>query len=75
MKQEKKVKIAEIDPRDYYQGLTKKEKGRFLRYLYIRYDYPPATMSGKLRESAVSDLRRDERENILKTIEKGLWKV
>lgn len=63
-----------IDVRVYYQSLTKKEKGKFLRYLSMRYDYPTATMSGKLRENNVSDLRRDELENITRTIESGVWK-
>lgn len=66
-------KSQNLDPKDYYQSLTKKEKSRFLRYLSQRYDYPSATMSGKLRENPVSDLRRDERENIIHTIEEGLW--
>ena len=63
-----------IDVRVYYQSLTKKDKGKFLRYLTQRYDYPTATMSGKLRENNVSELRRDELENITKTIETGVWK-
>lgn len=63
-----------IDVRVYYQSLSKKDKGKFLRYLSMRYDYPTATMSGKLRENNVSDLRRDELENITKTIETGVWK-
>ena len=63
-----------IDVRVYYQSLTKKEKGKFLRYLSQRYDYPTATMSGKLREDPVSPLRRDEEENIIKTIETGVWR-
>ena len=63
-----------IDVRVYYQSLSKKDKGKFLRYLSMRYDYPTATMSGKLRENNVSDLRRDELENITKTIESGVWK-
>ena len=63
-----------IDVKVYYQSLTKKDKGKFLRYLSMRYDYPTATMSGKLRENNVSELRRDELENITKTIETGVWK-
>lgn len=63
-----------IDVRVYYQSLTKKEKGKFLRYLSQRYDYSTATMSGKLRENNVSELRRDELENITKTIETGVWR-
>ena len=45
-----------------------------LRYLSRRYDYAESTMSGKLRENPVSPLRRDEEENIIKTIETGVWK-
>ena len=63
-----------IDVKVYYQSLTKKDKGKFLRYLSMRYDYPTATMSGKLRENSVSELRCDELENITKTIETGVWK-
>lgn len=63
-----------IDVRVYYQSLTKKEKGMMLRYLSQRYDYPSSTMSGKLRNDPVSPLRRDELENITKTIETGVWR-
>lgn len=45
-----------------------------LRYLSQRYDYPSSTMSGKLRNAPVSQLRRDEEENIIKTIESGVWR-
>ncbi len=45
-----------------------------LRYLSQRYDYPSSTMSGKLRSAPVSQLRRDEEENIIKTIESGVWR-
>lgn len=62
------------DVRVYYQSLSRKDKGKFLRYLSQRYDYPTATMSGKLRENNVSELRRDELENITKTIETGIWR-
>lgn len=68
------AEIQSIDVRGYYQSLPKKEKGKLLRYLSQRYDYPTATMSGKLRENYVSELRRDELENITKTIETGVWK-
>lgn len=64
-----------IDPQVYYQNLSKKDKGKFLRYLSRRFDYPSSTMSGKLRENPIGNLRKDERENIIKTIEEGLWEV
>lgn len=63
-----------VDVRVYYQSLTKKEKGKLLRYLSLRYDYPASTMSGKLRDCAVSSLRKDEEENIARVIESGVWK-
>ncbi len=63
----------EIDVRVYYQNLSKKEKGKLLRYLTQRFDYPASTMSGKLRADAVSPLRRDEEENIINTIKSSLW--
>ena len=63
-----------VDVRVYYQSLSKKEKGKMLRYLSQRYDYPASTMSGKLRDVPVSPLRRDEEENITKAIESGVWR-
>ena len=63
-----------INVRVYYQNLSKKEKGLFLRYLSRTYDYPASTISGKLRLSPVSPLRKDEEMNIVKTIKEGLWK-
>ncbi len=66
--------LRTTDPRVYYQSLQKKDKAKFLRYLSVRYDYSSATMSGKLRENNVSELRKDERENLIKTIQTGAWK-
>lgn len=63
-----------LDVRVYYQSLSKKEKGKLLRYLSQRYDYPASTISGKLRESPISPLRRDEEENITKAIQSGVWR-
>lgn len=62
-----------IDVRVYYQNLSKKDKGKFLRYLSMKYDYPASTISGKLRENPISSLRRDEELNIIQTINDGLW--
>jgi hypothetical protein len=62
-----------VDVRVYYQNLPKKDKGKFLRYLSKKYDYPASTMSGKLRENPISSLRRDEELNIIQTINEGLW--
>lgn len=64
-----------LDPKVYYQNLSKKDKSKFLRYLSQRYDYPSTTMSGKLRENSVSELRRDETENIIRAINEGVWRI
>lgn len=62
-----------VDVQVYYQNLSKKKKGRFLRYLTLKYDYPASTMSAKLRKNPISPLRRDEELNIIQTINEGLW--
>lgn len=63
-----------VDPQVYYQNLSKKDKGKFLRYLSSQFDYPSSTMSAKLRENPTGNLRKDEHDNIVKTINEGLWK-
>lgn len=62
------------DVRVYYQNLTKKEKGKFLRYLSSKFEYPSSTMGGKLRKKPISPLRRDEELNIIQTIKEGVWR-
>lgn len=62
-----------VNVRVYYGNLSKKDKGKFLRYLSKKYEYSASTMSGKLRSKPVSSLRRDEELNILQTINEGLW--
>ena len=73
MKQTLRRKRMSVNPRAFYRNLSRKDKGKFLLYLAKRYDYPTTTMSGKLRNNPKSELRRDEYENILKTIEEDLW--
>lgn len=63
-----------LNPQDFYRGLNRKEKGKFLLYLSQRFSYPSSTISAKLRESPISELRKDEYENIMTTIESGIWK-
>lgn len=67
-------KKEKLDVRVYYQSLSKTERGKMLKYLQVRYDYNPRTMSGKLNHSD-SLLRRDERENIESTINSGAWRA
>ena len=69
------MRQQDVDPQVYYQQLSKKDKGKFLRYLSRQYDYPSSTMSAKLRENPNNKLRKDESENIIKTIKEGLWKM
>ena len=67
-------KTSNVDPRVYYQSLSKKERGQFLRYLLIRYDYNTRTMGYKLNHQD-SLLRRDEKENVVAAIETGAWRA
>ena len=67
-------KKEQLNVRVYYQKLSKTERGKLLKYLQIRYDYNPRTMSNKLNHTD-SLLRRDERENIEATIQSGAWKA
>ena len=63
-----------IDVRDYYQSLSKKEKGQLLRYLTINYGYSVHTLSAKLRENTNLRLRQNEEMDITETIREGVWR-
>lgn len=63
-----------IDVRDYYQSLSKKEKGQLLRYLTINYGYSVHTLSAKLRENTNLKLRKNEELDIMETVSGGLWR-
>ena len=67
--------FQQVDPREYYQSLSKKEKSKFLLYLSRRYGYMSGTISGKLRCLPSGELRKDERENIINTINSGVWRI
>lgn len=68
-------KKEELDVRVYYKGLSRTERGKFLKHLLVRYDYNPRTMSSKLNGNTSScKLRRDERENIENIIKSGEWR-
>ena len=62
-----------MNVRVYYRSLNRTERGKFLKYLFARYDYNPRTMSAKLNHDD-SLLRRDEKENIQDVISSGVWK-
>jgi hypothetical protein len=63
-----------IDVRGYYQSLSKKEKGQFLRYLTMNYGYSVHTLSAKLRENTNLKLRKNEELDIMETVSRGLWR-
>ncbi len=68
-------KSKSLDVQVYYQSLRKSERGQFLKYLYLRHDYNPRTMSMKLNGSTfAAKLRCDELENIENAIQSGLWR-
>jgi hypothetical protein len=68
-------KNSSLDVKGYYKSLSRSERGRFLKYLFVRYEYNPRTMSMKLNgTSNVAKLRLDERENIESVITSGVWK-
>ncbi|MBQ3700926.1 MAG: hypothetical protein II886_13640 [Prevotella sp.] len=63
----------ELDVRAYYRTLSRTERGQLQRYMLIRYDYNPRTLSNKLNNDD-SHLRRDERENIARVFKSGEWR-
>ena len=68
-------KNSSLDVLGYYQSLSRSDRGKFLKYLFARYEYNPRTMSMKLNgTSNVAKLRLDERENIERVITSGVWK-
>lgn len=65
--------FVNVNPRDYYQSLSRKEKGKFLLYLAKKYGYPPSTMSAKLRENYITLIRDNELKDLQKAINSGVW--
>jgi hypothetical protein len=69
------VKNSSLEVTGYYRTFSRSERGKFLKYLFVRYEYNPRTMSMKLNgTSNVAKLRLDERENIESVITSGVWK-
>ena len=62
-----------IDVRDYYNRLCRKDKGKFLRCLTAKFDYPASTMSAKLSMNSQLRIRKDEMINITNIIKLKLW--
>ena len=66
--------LNESHLRDFYSGLSKKDKSDFLDALSDRFGYNRITMSAKLRENAPNKLRGRELENTLKIVEEDVWR-
>ena len=63
-----------IDPKEFYQGLTKKEKGQFLLFLYKKLRFKMTTMQAKLRKNPRCELHYAERILICDVIRDGEWR-
>ena len=63
-----------MNVRDYYKTLRKKDKGKFLDYLFLTYGMRQSTIRRKLCDKPNAELKKLETEVIKKTITEGLWK-
>lgn len=66
-----KTKIVNLS--DWYHHLTKKEKSKFLDYMFIKYQMRPNTLSRKLSSDSRYKLSTLELNVIFSTIENGDW--
>ena len=66
--------ISKINPMEFYQSLTKEDKTKFLAYLQRTEGFNSVTMSGKLREKPVSQLKYEEGKVLEQVIRSGEWK-
>ncbi len=64
-----------IDPIEFYQGLTKKEKGQFLSFLNKKFRFKVTTMQAKLRNKPRCELYFAERLLISNVIRDGEWRL
>lgn len=71
---EENIKILSKEGvKSYYKGLTKKEKGLFINYLIINYEFNYHTLTSKLSNNR--DLFNKRDLSIMTTvIEQELWK-
>ncbi|MCH4213326.1 MAG: hypothetical protein LKF70_11135 [Prevotella sp.] len=72
---EKTGKIKVIAPRDYYQKLTRKERSKFLDYLYDQYGLQKNTIRAKLAKRPISPIKPIELQAIENTIEGEKWRM
>lgn len=64
--------MTNVDLRDYYNGLNKKERGKLLRYLVSRFNLGYTTIQSKF--AGRLDFTKIEMYVINKIIDEGLWK-
>ncbi len=67
-------KVTDVNPRVYYQRLSKKEKGVFLEYLLTHYGLKTNTIRRKLSKSQFGELSKLEEFAIQTVITNELWK-
>ncbi len=67
-------KVQNVNPRDYYQSLSKKEKGMFLEYLLSNYGMKTNTIRCKLTKVQWGKLTKLEELTLVDVIKSGKWK-
>lgn len=75
MNKKKRQKVLDVNPRVYYQSLSKKDKGIFLNYLLVNYGICIATVRRKLSKTQFGELSKLEEMTIKDVITKNLWKT
>ncbi len=67
------VQIENVNPCDWYKNLTKKEKSKFLDFMFNKYQMRPTTLARKLSSDNRYRLTAIELNVINATIQKGEW--
>lgn len=67
------TQINNVNPSDWYKDLTKKEKSKFLDYMFFKYKIRPTTLARKLSSDTRYKLSGLELNVINETIKKGEW--
>lgn len=70
--QKKEEKNVVLDPKVYYRSLTKKEKGKLLYYISVRYGVNTQTFLRKLR--GYNNMKPMEEEIVRQVISTGVWR-
>lgn len=72
MDKEISTELTNVDLRDYYNGLTKKERGNLLHFLVAKFNVGYSTIQSKF--AGRLDFNKLEIYAINQIIEEGLWK-